>query len=188
MRSRLLLLILAATSARGADFVLLERVLAVVNGRPVLLSNVNLLARLKNLDPKAALEAAIDERLMAEEAAQLPQATVTPEEESSGYENVLSRLHGLPDDVVEADLRLLVRREEMILKYVDFRFRSETRVTDADIKKAYDAQYSGAANAPDLSSVQDTFRQRVEDALVGEAVEAWVKELRSSADIRYQNP
>ena len=187
MRSRLaLLLVLVAPCLRADDTVLLERVLAVVNGRPVLLSSVNLFVKVKGLDAKAALEATIDERLMGDEAALLPQATVTEEEEQRGYLSILNKLGGLPDDVAEFDLKAFVHREEVILKYVDFRFRTEVRVSDAEVQKAYDARYGSLPNPPDRAEVEDALRKGIEDSQVNEAVEAWVKELRASAEIRYQ--
>jgi hypothetical protein len=187
MRSRLALVVaFVAAAAFAEEPVLLERILAVVNGRPVLLSRVRVMERLKGLDEKAALDAAIDERLMAEEAAQLTQAIVTADEEDRLYRDLVKG--GAPDDVTEADLRSLVRREAAILKYVDFRFRSESRVSDADVQKAYDAQYGSTENAPPLAEVRETLRKRLEDAQVGVQVEAWVKELRSAAEIRYTNP
>ena len=57
---------------------LIERVVAVVDERPLLLSDVRALALVRSLEPEAALEAAIDERLMYGEAAQVAQAEVSP--------------------------------------------------------------------------------------------------------------
>ena len=54
------------------------------------------LERLRGLDRKAAVDALIDERLMFREAARLPQAVVTPEEEERAYRElaVPGRLRG----------------------------------------------------------------------------------------------
>jgi hypothetical protein len=186
MRSRVLPLLLLSAALRAESPALLERVLAVVNGRPILLSSVRLLSRVKGLDSKASLEAAIDERLMAEEASQLPQALVSGDEEERGYLSLLSKLGGLPEDVGEGDLRRLVRREMTILKYVDFRFRTEVRVSDADVQKAYEAAYGNLPGAPAHAEADVALRTGLEDKQVGEAVEVWVKELRSAAEIRYQ--
>jgi hypothetical protein len=185
MRSRALLLALLAAPVAASGGVLLERVLAVVNGRPVLFSGVLLLERVKGLDEKTATDAAIDERLMGEEAAQLPQAAVTKDEEDRLYEELVSRMKGVPKDVTEADLRAFVGRELAILKYVDFRFRTEARVSDAEVQKAYDEEYSGLPNPPDRAEAGESLRQRLENVQVSRAVEAWVKELRASAEILY---
>jgi hypothetical protein len=173
MRSEIALaLALLVGPAPEGGSVLLERILAVVNSHPVFLSNVRLLERVKGLSEKAALDELIDEALMGEEAARLPQAAVTADEEDRVYRELVSRLGGIP---------------EVILKYVDFRFRTEVRISDGDVQKAYLAQYGQSASAPALSEVSDVLRKGLEDAQVGEKVEAWVKELRASAEIRYNS-
>lgn len=184
MRSNLVLPLLLLTTSLFSG-VLVERILAVVNGRPVLLSDVTLLGRVKNLGEKAALEAFIDQRLMGEEALKLPEAAVTETEENSLYRDLVSRLGGVPQDFGEADLRALVRREAVVLKYVNYRFRSEVRISDDEIKKAYQEQYGTTESPPSFLKVSDALRARLEDQRVGEQVEAWVKELRAGADIRY---
>jgi hypothetical protein len=166
--------------------VLLERILAVVNTRPVFLSNVTLLERVKGVSEKEALEETIDEQLMGEEASQLPQAKVTDEEEERLYQDLVKRLAGLPDDLSQAELRRLVHRQAVIVRYIDFRFRTEIRVSDADVEKAYEARYG--QTGPPLNDVRVLLRKDLEDAQVSSKVEAWVKELRSSADIRYNAP
>ena len=90
--------------------------------------------------------------------------------------------------MAEPELRRLVRREMTILKYVDFRFRTEVRVTDAEVQKAYDEKYGSSPRPPSLVSVAESLRLALEDQQVGQAVDGWVKELRSAADIRYQGP
>src|SRR4029078_4636754 len=68
-RRRALRFLLAALALCGAaraalaQDALVERILAVVEGRPVLLSEVRLVQALRGLDEKAALEELIDERL-----------------------------------------------------------------------------------------------------------------------------
>ena len=165
---------------------LLERILAVVNSRPVFLTNVQLVERVKGVSEKAALEESIDEQLMSEEAAQLPQAKVTEEEEGRLYQDLLKRLGGLPEDLSEVELQRLVHRQAVIVRYIDFRFRTEVRISDVDVEKAYEARYGQAP--PALNEVRDLLRKDLEDAQVSQKVEAWVKELRSSADIRYNAP
>ncbi|HWX25739.1 MAG TPA: hypothetical protein VN083_11875 [Vicinamibacteria bacterium] len=188
MRSEIALaLALLVGPAPEGGSVLLERILAVVNSHPVFLSNVRLLERVKGLSEKAALDELIDEALMGEEAARLPQAAVTADEEDRVYRELVSRLGGIPEDVGEAELKRLVHSQAVILKYVDFRFRTEVRISDGDVQKAYLAQYGQSASAPALSEVSDVLRKGLEDAQVGEKVEAWVKELRASAEIRYNS-
>ncbi len=148
--------ILAKAPAARAEVV--ERILAVVDGTPVFLSEARLFARVRGEALPAALDGLIDERLMYREASRLPQAAVTPEEEEKALASLLSRAPAATP-AEEVDLRRLARRQTAILKYVDFRFRPQVRAADA------------AAARRDLD----------------QRVEAWVKELRQEAQVRY-NP
>jgi hypothetical protein len=183
MRSRLLLLLLLAAPA-GAE--VRERILAVVDGQPLLLTEARVLERVLGLGPAEALEKLIEEWLMSREAARLPQAAVTPEEEAAQLKRLLEKRADIKDAVAEADLRRLVRREVAILKYVDFRFRAQIRVADERVQKAYEEEYGGRQNPP-LAEVQEALRERLAKQDLNERIEAWVKELRAGADVRY-NP
>ncbi len=162
----------------------IERVLAVVDGRPVFLSEVNLVQKLQGLDLRAAVEAAIDERLMEREAGRLLQASTSSEEEESAYRSLLERhdLSTLGGD--KAGARRLARRQLSILKYLEFRFRPQVRIEDEALRSAYELQYGGDPNAPTFDTVAPALREKLEaerlDSLVGE----WVKELRGAADTR----
>jgi hypothetical protein len=151
----------------AAEPVVVERILAVVDGRPVLLSEVRVVERVTGQDRARALEELIDERLMFREAARLPQATVTEDEEARALQSLFARAGPALSGVPEGDLRKLARRQASILKYVDFRFRPQVRVDDEVEPEAREA-----LAAEDL-------RRRIE---------AWVKELRLGADVRYNAP
>src|SRR5262245_30069395 len=127
MRSSLALLLAGVLAASAARAELVERILAVVDGRPVLLSEVRAMETLKGLDEKAALEAMIDERVMYQEASRLPQAALSPEEEERAYLALVAR----GADVAPAELRRIARRQLAILKYVEFRFRPQVRASEA---------------------------------------------------------
>jgi hypothetical protein len=173
-------LLLAAPAA--AD-VLLERVLAVVEGRPVLLSEVRLLQSVRGVTEKQALEELIDERLMLREAGRLAQSAVAPEEE----ERALARLTETSPAAraaSAADLRRLVRRQTAILKYIDFRFRPQVSVSDDDVRRAWEQRRSGDAALP-LEEASAALRRQLEDKALDERIEAWVAELRAAADVRY---
>jgi hypothetical protein len=172
---------LAAGSARAA---VLERILAVVESRPVLLSEVRVLQAVRGVSEKAALEELIDERLMLREAGRLAQSAVSPDEEERALEGLLSTN---PSARVAStdDLRRLVRRQTTIVKYVDFRFRPQVSVSEDDVRRAYEARYAGAADAPPPEAVEPTLREELTRKALDERIEAWVKELRAAADIRY---
>jgi hypothetical protein len=181
MPSRLLLALLVFAGPQ-----VIEEILAVVDGRPVLLSEVSLLARVRGLDQNAALEALIDERLMFQEASRLPETALTPEDEEKAYLSLKPQVKAT--DIGESALRALARRQSIILKYIDFRFRAQVRVSDDEVQKAYGAEFSGKAGAPPFESVREALRARLTSDALDQKIEAWVKELRSAADIRYNTP
>jgi hypothetical protein len=161
-----------------------ERILAVVDGRPLLLSEVQVLGRLRGLEAKAAVDALIDERLMFREAARLPEATVSAEEEERAYRELASRVPS-GAGATEDDLRRLARRQTAILKYIDFRFRPQVRVEEAEVRAAYDRERAARPETPAYEAAAPGLRARLERAELDQRIEEWVKELRAGADIRY---
>jgi hypothetical protein len=159
----------------------IERVVAVVNGRPLLLSELRALERVRGLTPAAALEALVDERLMYVEAARLPQAEVLPDEEQRGADDLVARRSELAQ-LPASDLRRLVRRQITILKYVEFRFRPQLRVSDEEVRAAFEAD---PAAGPSFEAAKEAVRARLERRALDERVEAWLRELRARAEVRY---
>ena len=133
----------------------------------------------------AAREAAIDERLMHVEAARLPQADVSPEEEDRALELLVEKRPALRGEVPEPDLRRLLRRQIAILKYVEFRFRPQVRVSDDEVRKAWEEEQAGRPAGPAFEDEQEELRARLERRALDERIEAWVRELRQRADVRY---
>jgi hypothetical protein len=181
VRCLLALAALAGAPARGE---VVESVVAVLDGQPVLASDVRVLEVVRGLGRAEALEATLDERLMFREASRVPQAAVTAEEEERTLARLLEERSDLKTAVPEADLRRLVRRQASIIKYVDFRFRPQVRVTPEEVKKAYDAEYAGK-DAPALATVSPALEEKLARQSLDERLEAWVKEMRSAAEIRY---
>lgn len=163
MRSRPLTawLVVALSVPAAAAPRVVERVLAVVDARPVLLSEVRLAQQVRGEDAGPALEALIDEHLMFAEALRLPQAALTDAEEAAALAALSARVPGAGGD---ADaLRRMARRQATILKYVDFRFRPQVRITAEDPEE----------------------KARLEAEELDARIEAWVKDLRAGAEVRY---
>jgi hypothetical protein len=177
-------LLLPTLPARPAP-VLIERVLADVDGLPVLLSDVRLVQHLRGLTFEPALAAVIDERLMFQEAARLTQSALSADEEAAAYRALAAqaRAAGLPADA----LRRLARRQAVILKYVEFRFRPQVRVTDEQLREAYARAYPDP-NAPTFEEVSAELREQALRRQLDEAIEAWVRDLRAAADVRPVSP
>ena len=173
-----------ASSAQPAPplGVTIERVMAVVDGHPLLLSDVNELSRLRGLEPAAALEAAIDERLMFFEASRLTQTEVLADEEERALGELLERRPILREQVGEPGLRRVLRRQITILKYVEFRFRPQLRVSDQEVRAAFEADPAAGAS---FEAEKGVIRERLERRALDERVEAWVRELRGRAEVRY---
>jgi hypothetical protein len=186
LSSLALALLLAAPAAPEAlpRVELVERILAVVDDRPLLLSEVRALEETGGLDRKAALEEAIDERLMLEEAARLPQAEVSEEETNRVLARLLEEHPALPGRVSPAELRRLVRRQATISKYVDFRFRPQVRITEAELLAAWKEAHA-AGTAGEFGEAEPALRARLERRAIDQRIEEWVRDLRSRADVRY---
>jgi hypothetical protein len=163
MRSRSLFawLVVALSVPAAAEKRIVERVLAVVDARPVLLSELRLAQQVRGEEAGPALEALIDEHLMFAEALRLPQAALTDAEEAAALLALSARVPGAAGDT-EA-LRRMARRQATILKYVDFRFRPQVRIAAGDPEE----------------------KARLEAEELDARIEAWVKDLRAAAEVRY---
>jgi hypothetical protein len=184
-RAALAYCLVALLPARGGAE-LVERIVAVVDGRPLMLSEVRLLERLRAPGPGPALEALIDEALMFRESSRVAATLATAEEEERAYESLLERLGG-PAGPLEDGLRRVARRQSAILKYVAFRFGPQVRVDDATLRAAYEAEQARLAEAPPFDDVAGELRERLQREQLDMKVEAWVRELREGAEIHY-NP
>jgi uncharacterized protein (DUF1697 family) len=71
---------------------------------------------------------------------------------------------------------------------VEFRFRPQVRVSDEEVRKAWEEEQAGNPAGPALEDEQEAIRARLERRALDERVEAWVKELRARADVRYVAP
>ncbi|HUL79803.1 MAG TPA: hypothetical protein VL691_21230 [Vicinamibacteria bacterium] len=163
----------------------IERIVAVVDERPLLLSDVRALQAVRRLDEAKARDAAIEERLMYLEASRLPQADVSHDEEDRALALLLQTRPSLRGAVPEPDLRRLLRRELAAQKYIEFRFRPQVRVSDEEVRKAWEEEQAGKAKGPALEDEQEAIRTRLERRALDERIEAWVVGLRQRADIRY---
>ena len=155
--------LLASLSPREADAAIVERVVAVVGERPILLSELRNRARphmfriqLQTQDPsqQAAQESSmfrdllnrmVDERL-EETAADKAHLTVTPEEVDNGIRQVAQQAKLSPKELVaeakrqglsEQDYRDEIRRQVLEGKLIQLRVRGRVRVTDQDARAAY---------------------------------------------------
>jgi hypothetical protein len=169
-------------SVPPVEAVVVERVLAVVDRRPVLLSEVQLLERLRDLDRAAALDLLIDELLMYAEARRFPQARPSATEEQAARAS-LGRMQS--EGANPDELGRVAYRQATILKYVGLRFLPLVRVGDEAALQAYEREYGGHADAPPFSTVETAIRQRLTKQELDTRLEEWTRRLRESAAIDY---
>lgn len=175
------LLAVALAPPIAANPVLVERVLAVVDGTPLLLSDVRLVERLRGVTRLAALETAIDERLMLQEAQRLSRQALTPDEEEAAFRSLLASTPAAAA-LPEPALRRLAHRQAAILRYVEFRFRPQVRVTDEELRLAW--EQTPEAERADFDAAAPALRETLERRQLDERIEAWVRDLRAAADVR----
>jgi hypothetical protein len=165
-----------------------ERVLAVVDGRPLLLSETRALAVVRGVPPKDALDLLVDETLMYEQASRTPQASVGTGELDRARQDLVLKRPELLTEVTPGNLSRLLLRQLAILKYVDFRFRPQARPPDEELQRAYAEAYGSRPEAPAFETVAEALRERLSRQRLDEKVEAWVKELRTDAEVRRVPP
>jgi hypothetical protein len=179
------MLLAPPASAAPGDDIVIERVLAVVDRRPVLLSEVRLIERLRNVDQRAALGLLIDELLMYAEARRFAQARPSPGEEAAATASLV-RQH--LDGVSETELRRVAQRQATIVKYISLRLRPLVRVSEEAVVRAYEearrehvASASGATAAVAVDELRERLTQRELDA----RVEEWTRRLRENGNVDY---
>jgi peptidyl-prolyl cis-trans isomerase SurA len=156
--------LLVLTLARPSDASIVERIVAVVGERPILLSELRLrgrphLWRIAASTPNPTQQAAqesdmfrellnrlVDERL-EETAADKSHITVSPDEVDNGIRQVAAQTKLQPKDVVaeakkqgltEQDYRDEIRRQVLEGKLIQLRVRGRVRVTEQDARTAYE--------------------------------------------------
>ncbi|MBN9160366.1 MAG: SurA N-terminal domain-containing protein [Myxococcales bacterium] len=154
-----------ALSPKPAEAAIVERVVAVVGERPILLSELRQRARphivrialsTQNPSQQAAAESEmfrelltrlIDERL-EEQAADKAHLTVTPEEVDNGIRQVAAQARMDPKQLVaeakrqgltEQDYRDEIRRQVLEGKLIQLRVRGRVRVTEQDARSTYNS-------------------------------------------------
>jgi hypothetical protein len=170
-----------------ASAAVVERVLASVDGRPILLSEAQAFAALRGMEPSASLDALIDERLMYREASRLPGAASSPAEEAAAEASLRAERPEAVASLRPADLRALLRRQIVILRYIELRFRPQVRIGEEVVREAYDAEYAGQPSPPAYAEVSSEIEERLVRRDLDARIEAWVRELRLGVEIRY-NP
>lgn len=170
MRSSAAVLVLLAAGAAAGELV--ERVVAVVDGRALCLSDLQAVERLDGVARNVAIARLVDETLLFQEAFRLPLAAAT-EDAREGED--------------DAAIRRARQRRAVIRRYVDFRFRPQVRVEEEAVRRAYVRETGVPAAGTAFEAAAPALRERLVADEVARRVEEWLRDLRAAARIRY-NP
>jgi len=189
MRSRRVLLLSAGLLALGAGSAfaatLVERTMAFVNKRPVLLSDVTLTRALLKLGEAEAVERAIDESLMFEEASRL--VTQTPPEEAVARAILdLEAKAGLGFSAVALRRKAVVQLA--IANYIELRLRPQVRVEDGEVRRVFNERVVNDPEPPPFNLVADAIRESLEQRALDQKIEEWVASLRRREEVRRVTP
>ncbi len=209
MRTAILWLWLAASPLQGQ---LLDRIAVTVDDRVITLGDVIDEIRLAALLEGAALEITPESKRRAAERlveslllSRDMEMTRFPPVSDEELEEFLARIRtarGLnaaawEDEVRRyqlspAHVREQLRRRLGVLRYIEFRFRPQVQLTDAEVRQ-YMQDRLGPGSAPMAGNPEralEAARQAAESALaaqrVNELVDAWLKDTRKRARIRYR--
>lgn len=171
--------------AAGSDGArrLVERTMAFIGTRPVLLSEVELTKALLPLQGGEALEHTIDEALMFDEASRLVSAAPSPEQIEAAF-RVLRERAGMtfPD----AAIRRKALTQVTISTYIELRLRPLVRVEDGDVRRAFNERIARdpLTPTPGFAAVAESLREALERQALDQKIEEWVASLRQVKTVR----
>jgi len=194
--------------------VVMDRLVAVVNGDVILESDIDEERRFEEVQPYRAattytrekiIERLIDRRLILQQAALEPEDAI-PErdldaqivtlrkdipackqyhcETDDGWKKYLGD-HGFTEEEFRARWKLRME----LLKFIEVRFRNGIRITDAEIKTYYDKTMLPEYVKRNVTPPKlETIQKRIEEVLlqqeVGALLQDWLKSLRAQGSVR----
>ncbi len=201
-----LLLPAGPVPAQEGGEILVDRLVAVVDDDPILLSDIRRLVGLGLVEDvpgegeaelqRRVLDRLIDQRLRLREIERHDFAPLPPDEIERQLERIRSDFQG-PDELQrhleglgldEEGLRLLLARQLRVLVYVERRLSPRIFVTLEDIRTYYDGVLAPemarrGQNAPPLEEVRDQIHDLLHEEQLNREIETWTEELRRDADI-----
>jgi hypothetical protein len=171
----------ALASAPAHAGTVVERTVAFVNRRPILLSDVEMTRALLGLEEAEALERTIDEVLMSDEASRLVSDSVSEEEIATAI-GMLREKAGAR--FTPAALRRKALAQLAISKYIDLRLRPLVRIEDGDVRKVFNEKVAADPLAPAFALVAPEIRQLLERQSLDQKIEEWVASLRRRDEVR----
>lgn len=198
--------LLVAAVAWGQQYELVDRVLAVVDEDPVLLSEVEQVLVLGLVEPREGederqlrrrvLDLLIEQRLRFHEIDAFGFVEIPEVEIQASFDEIRARFG--TDEAFDRDLervgldrdslRQLIARQLMVLYYVNERLGPRIFVDLDDIRAYYEGtlvpelQRRGAS-VPPIQDVREDIRALLKEQRLDEELVRWTDELRSEADV-----
>jgi parvulin-like peptidyl-prolyl isomerase len=208
----------SAPKAAAGPGVVLDRLVAVVNGDVILESDVDEERRFEEIQPYRAaadstrariIERLVDRDLILQQAALQPEDAIQAKdldaqiatlrkdipgckeyhcETDEGWKKFLGE-HGF----TEAEFRMQWMRRMQLLKFIEVRFRNGVKITDDEIQTYYEKtmlpEYAKRKVTP---PPLDAIRKRIEEVLLQRQVSAllrdWLASLRAQGSVRIMVP
>jgi parvulin-like peptidyl-prolyl isomerase len=198
--------------------VVLDRLIAVVNGDVILESDVDEERRFEEVQPyrsaarfsrEKIIERLIDRALILQQAALQPEDAVSDKEldaqlatlrkdipackqsnceTDEGWKKYLGD-HGFTGEEFRARWRLRMQ----LLKFIEARFRSGIKISDAEVKAYYEKSMLPEYAKRNVTPPKlETIQKRIEEVLlqqeVGALLQDWLKSLRAQGSVRMITP
>jgi peptidyl-prolyl cis-trans isomerase SurA len=198
--------------------VVLDRVVAVVNGDVILESDVDEERRFEEVQPyrgaasfsrERAIQRLVDRTLILQQAALEPDGAISGSELDAQIATLRKDIPACKQDHCETDagwqkyvgdhgftveeFRKRWRERMELLKFIEVRFRSGITISDDEIKTYYEKtmlpEYAKRNVTPPK---METISKRIEEVLlqqeVGSLLEDWLKSLRAQGSVRMMTP
>jgi len=198
--------------------VVMDRLVAVVNGDVILESDIDEERRFEEVQPYRSgpvftrdriVERLIDRTLILQQAALEPEESVADKDVDAQIATLrkdipaCKQYHCETDDgwkkylgdhrFTEEEFRARWKLRMQLLKFIEVRFRSGIRITDAEIKAYYDKTMLPEYVKRNVTPPKlDTIQKRIEEVLlqqeVGALLQDWLKSLRAQGSVRILVP
>ena len=180
-----MLILLGLGGVPGAEAgTIVERTMAFVNKKPVLLSDVVLTQALLKLGQEEALQRTIEEVMMFDEASRLLEEPPPPASVEVAEQALLEQAPGFS----AAALRRKALTQLAIARYIDLRLRPLVRVEDAEVRKLFNERQAADPQSEAFSLAAIQIREMLERRALDQKVEEWVASLLRREEVRRPSP
>jgi len=209
-------LVLVFAFAACANAQVVDRMVAVVNKRVILESELHQAVRVEFLmqgksldkvspaDSAAALDRLVDRALLDQQIPHSEMLAPTPEELADQVKSVRAQLPGAANDdgwksllaaygLTQQDVEDSLVTEVRTLRFVDLRFRGLVRIDKTDINNYYQQKFlpevrSRGASEPPMASVSGEIEKILAEQGITDMLNRWLETLRAQAHIEKMIP